>query len=73
MKQIILRENVLSDNLLLISDNGKFFKGGYIAIIREYGYQNSWTDKLINEVKFKSEKTLYNYLYKHYPEFELCY
>jgi hypothetical protein len=73
MKKIILRENVLSDNLLLISDNGKVFRGGYIAIILEYGYQNSWTDKLINEVKFKSEKTLYNYLYKHYPEFELCY
>lgn len=73
MKQIILKENVLSDNLLLLADNGKVFKGNFIAIIREYGYQNCWADKLIKEVKFRNEKTLYNYLYKHYPEFELCY
>jgi hypothetical protein len=73
MKQIILKENVLSDNILVLADSGKVFKGNYIAIIREYGYQSAWTDKLTKEIKFRSEKTLYNYLYKHYPEFELCY
>lgn len=70
MNTLILKENVLSDNVLLLPGNGKVFKGGYIAIVKEYSYQNSWTDKLSNEQKFKSENTLLKFLAKNYPEFE---
>jgi len=69
MKQIILRENVLSDNVLLLADNGKVFKGNYIAIAREYGYQNAWCDTLTAEHKFRSKKRLEKFLLKHYPDF----
>ena len=31
-KEIFLRENVLTDNILFIPNKGKIFKGGYIAI-----------------------------------------
>ena len=34
MQTLILQENVLTDNLLLLAEEGKIFKGGYIAIIR---------------------------------------
>ena len=34
--QTIIQENVLTDNILILPDNGKIFKGGYIAIIKEY-------------------------------------
>jgi hypothetical protein len=67
MQTYILRENVLLDNTLYLADENKFFKGGYIAIIKEYTYQNSWTDK--ESIKrFKSENYLNKYLNKNYPE-----
>ena len=46
-KEFFLRENVLTDNILMIPDKGRIFKGGYIAIIKEYQFQNSWSDKEI--------------------------
>jgi hypothetical protein len=70
MNTVILKENVLTDNVLLLPEYGKVFKGGYIAIVREYVYQNAWSDKLKNEQKFKSEKSLLNFLAKNYPKFE---
>ena len=68
MKTYILQENTLTDNLLLIADDGKVFKGGYKAIIKEYYYQNSWSDKEVIK-KFKKIDTLEKYLEKKYPEF----
>ena len=44
-KEFILQENVLSDNILVVPNSGKVFKGGYVAIIKENAYQNAWTDK----------------------------
>jgi len=36
MYKFILKENVLTDNILLIAEKNKVFKGNYIAIIKEY-------------------------------------
>lgn len=70
MKTYILRENVLTDNELYLADENKVFNGGYIAIIKEYTYQNCWSDKETIK-KFTKLETLYKYLDKYYPEFEL--
>ena len=67
--EFILQENCLSDNLLLIADKGNIFKGGYIAYVNEYVYANSWSDRLIQR-KFRSEKSLLNFLNKFYPDFD---
>ena len=69
-KEFILRENVLTDNTLLLADEGKVFKGGYIAIVKEYTYQNSWSDKL-GVKRFRNEDRLNKYLDKTYPQFEM--
>jgi hypothetical protein len=69
-QEFILRENVLTDNVLLLADEGKVFKGGYIAIIKEYTFQNSWSDKL-GVKRFRKEDSLNNYLKKNYPDFEI--
>jgi hypothetical protein len=68
-QEFILRENVLTDNVLILADEGKVFKGGYIAIIKEYTYQNSWSDKL-GVKRFRNKERLNNYLNKNYPDFE---
>ncbi len=70
MRQFILRENVLTDNVLTIPGEGKIFEGGYIAILEEYIFQNSWTDK--KEVKkFRSKDRLMKYIDQNYSEEEL--
>ena len=70
METYILKENVLTDDLLIIPTENKVFKGNYIAVIKEYSFLNSWNDKLTIK-KFRKQKTLDNYLNKKYPEF--CY
>jgi len=72
MQQFILKENVLTDNVLLLAEEGKVFKGNYIAIIREYTYLNSWSDKE-SITKFRSKERLSDYISKKYPEFEFVY
>ena len=69
-QEFILRENVLTDDTLLLADEGKVFKGGYIAIIKAYTYQNSWSDKL-GVKRFRNEDRLNSYLEKNYPQFEM--
>ena len=68
--QTILQENVLTDNLLILPDNGKIFKGGYIAIIKEYVFLNAWNDKLITK-KFRKNISLNKYLAKKYPNISI--
>jgi hypothetical protein len=68
MTTYTLKENVLTDNFLIIPDEGKVFKGNYIAIVKEYTYQNAWSDKETVK-RFRSEKELEKYLDKNYPEF----
>ena len=65
----ILQENVLTDNILMLADKGKRFKGGYIALVKEYTFATAWSDKE-SITKFKSKKRLTDYLDKRYPEFE---
>lgn len=68
MQTYILKENVLTDNLLIMPDENKVFKGGYIAVLKEYTFQSAWSDK--ESIKrFRSEKELQKYLDKNYPEF----
>jgi hypothetical protein len=69
-KEFILRENVLTDNILIVADKGKVFKGGYIAIIKEYQFQNAWSDKELVK-RFKSVDRLNAYLDKEYSEVEI--
>lgn len=70
MQEYILQENVLSDNTMLVADEGKIFKGGYVAIILEYGFLNSQCDKLSNIYKFRSKERLLKFLSKKYPNFD---
>ena len=70
MYNYILQENVLTDNILLLPEEGKTFKGNYIAIIKEYEFANSWSDK--EKVKrFRNKERLFKYLDKKYPEVDL--
>jgi len=69
MEQFILQENVLSDNILLIPDHGKRFKGGYIAIIKEFQFETAWSDKMIIK-RFRTQKSLNSYISKKYPDFQ---
>lgn len=69
MQTFILRERPLTDNVLMLADEGKVFKGNYIAIIKENTFANAWSDKESIK-KFRSQKMLDNYLAKNYPEFE---
>jgi len=64
--EFILQENVLSDNILLLPAKGRIFKGNYIAIIKEYSFQNEWSDKEIIK-KFRSKEQLFKYIDKKYP------
>jgi hypothetical protein len=69
MTNYILKEGVLNDNLLILSDEQKVFKGNYIAIIKEYFFLNEWSNRLVIK-KFRKFKQLENYLNKFYPKFE---
>jgi hypothetical protein len=69
-KEFILRENVLTDNILTIPDKGKVFKNGYIAIIKENEYQNAWSDREVIK-RFRNIDRLNKYLDKHYPQVEI--
>jgi hypothetical protein len=66
-KEFILRENTLTDNVLMIAEKGKIFKGRYIAIIKENQFLNAWQDKETIK-RFKSVDRLNAYLDKHYPQ-----
>lgn len=70
METIILRESVLNDDTLYLADENKVFKGGYIAILKEYTYATCWSN---NETikRFKKLETLDKYLQKNYPEVEI--
>ena len=70
MQQYTLKENVLTDNILLLPNKGKVFKGNYIAIIREFVFQNSNSDRELPPKKFRSQERLSAYLSKHYPDFD---
>jgi hypothetical protein len=68
----ILKENVLSNNTLVLSSENKVFKGGYVAIINEYVYQNAWSDR-VTVKRFRNQTRLEKYLSKNYPEFYISF
>lgn len=69
MTQYILNERVLSDDTLSIADEGKVFKGGYIAIVQQYEFANAWCDRPKEPIRFRSHKRLNQFLEKNYPNF----
>lgn len=71
MQTLILQENTLTDNILFLADEGKIFKGGYIAIIKEYEFSNSWSDREKPNKKFRSVNSLRKYIKKHYKNFDI--
>jgi hypothetical protein len=70
MEKYILRENVVSDNVLLLANENEIFKGHFVAILKEYSYATAWTDKETIK-RFKKRETLFRYLNKYYPEIEI--
>lgn len=64
----ILKESVLNDDIIYLSDDKKVFKGNYIAIIEQYSYLNAWQNKKTIKC-FRTEKSLKNYLSKNYPQY----
>lgn len=70
MRTFTLQENVLTDNLLLLPNEGKIFEGNYIAIIREFTFQNSQSDRELPPKKFRSKDRLIAYLSERYPDFD---
>lgn len=70
MTTYILRERPLNDDELLIPDDGKVFKGNYIAILNYYTFLNSWNDKK-HVKRFRTVKALNAFLKKHYAQDEL--
>lgn len=70
MLQFILKENVLTDDVLSIPDKGRIFKGGYIALAQVYTFQNEWSDKCKTK-RFRTIPTLTKFLKKNYPDVEI--
>ena len=75
METYILKENVLTDDVLMVASEGMHFKGGFKFIVKTHTFQNAWQDK--ETVKnFRSRNSLIKYLNKYYeelkddPEFE---
>ena len=68
MQTYILNEGALNDNELLLPDEGKVFKGNFIAIVKEYTYANAWCNKESIK-KYRKREQLQKYLNKFYPEF----
>ena len=67
MYTYILKENVLTDDIIMLPNKDKIFKGNYIAIIKRYEFLNSWNDKEIIK-RFRNKDILLNYLYKNYDK-----
>lgn len=67
MEDYILKENVLSTDVLKVARKLYVFKGRYVAIIIEHTFATSWSDK--ESIRgFRSTKSLFKYLRKYYKE-----
>jgi hypothetical protein len=69
MINFILKEGVLNDDLLILSDKNKVFKGNYIAIVKQYSFLNSWCNKETIKL-FRSKKSLFKFLDKNYNDLD---
>lgn len=70
-KEFVLEERVLTDNVLILAEDGKVFKGGYIGLIREFVFSSAWVDRELPIKRFRLLKRLEEYIQKRYPEFDL--
>jgi len=70
MESFILKESVLNDDILMLSDKNKVFKGGFVAIVKYYKFQNSWCNSE-HIKKFRNIKRLKDFLNKNYSDFDL--
>lgn len=62
----LLSEGVLNDNVIHYPEDGKIFKGGYIAAIEEHVPVSEWSNR--KQIKrFRSQNSLDKYLAKNYP------
>jgi hypothetical protein len=68
--EFILKENVLTDDILLVPKNGKIFKGQFVAVIKSYSFANSWNDEETVH-RFRSKERLLSFLDKNYPHADL--
>lgn len=66
----VLQENVVTDDVLIIANDGYVFHGGFKAIVKVYVYENCWSDRETIK-RFKKLDTLQKYLSKKYPQFDL--
>ena len=65
MQTFLLKQNVLTDDVLKMPQENKVFKGNYIAILEYNVYLNPWQDRKIIR-KFRSQKMLEKTLLKKY-------
>jgi hypothetical protein len=66
----ILRDGVLNDDTLHITNAGYSFKGGYVACIEYYTFLNEWANK--KHLKyFRNLITLEKYIAKRYPDADI--
>lgn len=65
MIEIILKENVVSNDTVRIAEEGEIFKNNIIAILYQHKYLNPWMDKLVVK-KFRKASTLLKYVNEHY-------
>lgn len=69
MQKLVIRECPLNDDTLYLADTDKVFSGNYVAILEQFSFANSWSDK--KQIKrFRKMDTLYKYLEKSYPEYD---
>ena len=61
----LLRENVVSDDVIHLADIGKIFKGGYVAIIEYHTFATSWTDKK-HYKRFRTMDNAEKFINKYY-------
>jgi hypothetical protein len=71
MYQFILRENVLTDNILTVANSGCVFKGGYIGYVEYNTFRNAWQDTKHTK-QFRSKDRLQKYITKNYTQDEIC-
>lgn len=69
-KEFILSERVLSDNVLLVPEEGKVFKGGYVGIVKEFVFASAWSDREVVK-RFRSYDRLKEYVGRVYSDFDL--
>lgn len=60
-----IKEGVLNDDILYISDEGKIFKGNYEAVLEYWTYQNTQSNNK-NIRRFKTYENAQKFILKNY-------